>query len=318
VARITIVVPTYNRARTLGRAIDSVLGQDPTDIGCLVVDDGSTDSTPDVLARYEGDRRVAVIRCPSNRGVTGAKNVGLDHLPPDCWYFGILDSDDALVPGAITKLVRAHEERGRFSQVFGWCEDPATGEHTGTFGPNQLLTYEEAICGKMKGEFWQLVRRDMLGDTRFEPRAAGGESSLWWRLLKNAPGFIIPDVVRLYDRSGSDRVSRLRFDVKACEGRMWAYRAQLDATGEDLRAICPRRYAEQLLEEAKWAALAGLRKESLRALKASLVTHPSLRGLAVASAAVLVPPAVLRRAYERRYAEVARRDSWTGPRSRSP
>lgn len=310
-ARIVIIIPAYNRARSLGRAIDSVLEQERTDVACLVVDDGSTDATPELLARYAADPRVTVFRSPTNLGVTGAKNAGLDRLPADCEYFGILDSDDALVTGAITRLVRVLEG-GRYSQAFGWCVDPATGERTGTMAGEQLLTYEDALRGKLQGEFWQLVRRDLLGDLRFESRAAGGESSVWWRLCKKAPAFLVPEVVRLYDRAGSDRVSVLRFDAAASERRMWAYRAMLDAVGDDLREMCPRRYAGQRLEEAKWAALAGLRKDSLLALKDGLEAHPSLRGLAIAAAALL-PAAVLRRAYARRFPARTRREQLARP-----
>src|SRR5215212_3800013 len=100
-ARIVLIVPTHNRAHCVARAIDSALAQERSDLGVLVVDDGSTDGTGEVLARYAGDRRVEVVRSAANRGVTAAKNLGLDHLPPDCELFGILDSDDFLLPRAI-------------------------------------------------------------------------------------------------------------------------------------------------------------------------------------------------------------------------
>ncbi|HEY6554739.1 MAG TPA: glycosyltransferase, partial [Vicinamibacteria bacterium] len=57
---VTVVLPTHNRAHLIARAIDSVLAQTYEPIECIVVDDGSTDGTPEVLARY-GDR-IRVIR----------------------------------------------------------------------------------------------------------------------------------------------------------------------------------------------------------------------------------------------------------------
>lgn len=300
-ARIAIVVPTYNRARTVARAIDSALDQGRADVCCVVVDDGSTDDTPAVLARYRGDPRVEVHRLPANRGVAGAKNAGLDRLPADCRYFGILDSDDVLVGGALSRLVAVFETGADYSQVFGWCEDPATGERTGRASAGPVITYEDALRGGLSGEFWQLVRRDLLGAMRFEERAAGGESSLWWRIWKNAPAYLVPEVVRRYDRSGADRVSVLRFDAAASAKRMWSYRAKLEAAGDDLRAVAPGQYAEHRLEEAKWAALAGRRRESLQALGHALASRPSLRTLGV-GVATLLPAPVLRRVYAHRYA----------------
>jgi glycosyltransferase involved in cell wall biosynthesis len=305
-ARIVIVIPTYNRARTVGRAIDSALAQGRGDLACLVVDDGSTDGTRDMLARYAGDGRVTIIASARNRGVTGAKNLGLDALPGDCAYFGILDSDDVLVPGAIDALERAHET-GHCSQVFGWCEDPATAERTGKVNSSsRLITYEQAISGAMEGEFWQLARRDVLGGLRFEPRAAGGEASLWWRLMKQAPALLIGDVVRLYDRSGEDRVSRLCFEPGAAARKMFAYRALIDAVGPDLRRVSPPRYAHYRFEEAKWAALAGLRGQSLRALASGFLARPSLSGARAAVVSCL-PGRLMRRVYERRYVDQLRR-----------
>jgi glycosyltransferase involved in cell wall biosynthesis len=304
-ARIVIIIPTYDRAHVVRRAIDSVLSQGLDDVSCLVVDDGSTDETRAVLAAYDGDPRVEVVRRATNGGVTAAKNTGLDHLPGDCEYFGILDSDDALVPGALATLLAGFDSGGEYSQVFGWCEDPDTRERTGTTTQSQVITYEQALCGGFEGEFWQLVRTRMLGGMRFESRAAGGESSLWWRLMKKAPAYLVPEVVRMYDRSGADRVSRPRFDRRSSERRMWAYRARVDAVGEDLRRLCPKRYADLLLEQAKWAALAGLRKDAVLAAGRSVLSDPALCRLKVVPF-VLAPPGLLRRVYERRYSPRAR------------
>jgi glycosyltransferase involved in cell wall biosynthesis len=299
-ARIVIIVPTYNRAHCVSRAIDSALAQERRDLGVLVVDDGSTDRTGEVLARYAGDARVRIVRCPTNRGVTAAKNVGLDHLPEDCELFGILDSDDLLFSGAIDRLARVFDDGGDYSQVLGWCEDPATGARTGAV-PSQIVTYEDALRGRLEGEFWQLARADLLGDLRFEERASGGESSLWWPLLKKAPAFVVDGVVRAYERSGADRVSRPRFDPASSVRHMWVYRAQLDAAGDDLRRLCPERYADLRLEEAKWAAIGGRKREALGALLRAAGAHPSPRTARIAALALL-PPGVLRRYYERRYA----------------
>lgn len=96
-APATIVVPTYNRAALLPRAIESVLSQLAPDDELLVVDDGSTDATAEVLARY-GDR-VRHIRV-AHGGAGRARNIGwqLARHP----LIGFLDSDDEWLPGKLS------------------------------------------------------------------------------------------------------------------------------------------------------------------------------------------------------------------------
>jgi glycosyltransferase involved in cell wall biosynthesis len=298
---VAIVIPTYNRAGLVTRAIDSALCQQGVALQVVVVDDGSTDATPRTLERYLGDDRVRVIRHPANRGVTAAKNTGLDNVLPETELVGILDSDDVLLDGALAALAAAFEARsGGCSQVFGWCRDSRTGAPTGRMvlreGP---VTFEDGLSGRFSGEFWQLARCDMLGGLRFEERARGGEASVWWRLLRERPGWLVPEVVREYDRSGRDRVSLVDYSPAGAAGSMWAYRAGMRAFGADMRRHYPPRYAELAAELAKWAALAGDGCIARAAARSGLRAAPTGRG-AVALAMSLVPSRMLRAVAEGR------------------
>ena len=73
---VSVVIATYNRARFLPETIDSVLGQRFRDFELIVVDDGSTDDTPELLKSY-GDR--IRILCQENRGPAAARNLGIRH-----------------------------------------------------------------------------------------------------------------------------------------------------------------------------------------------------------------------------------------------
>ncbi|MBX7168778.1 MAG: glycosyltransferase family 2 protein [Pirellulales bacterium] len=92
----SIVVPTYNHATYLPRALDSVLAQQSTDWELIVVDDGSTDDTPQVLEPY---RCRAQIIHTANRGAPAARNTGIAAAAGQ--YIVLLDADDRLLPGAI-------------------------------------------------------------------------------------------------------------------------------------------------------------------------------------------------------------------------
>ena len=89
--QVSVVIPTYNRASVLGRAITSVLNQTFHDLECIIVDDGSTDQTTQVVAGFE-DPRLRLLRLPVNRGVGHARNVGIQSARGELIAF--LDSDD--------------------------------------------------------------------------------------------------------------------------------------------------------------------------------------------------------------------------------
>src|SRR5687768_10535344 len=86
---VSAIIPVHNYARLVGRAIESVLAQSYQPVECIVVDDGSTDDTPRVLARY-GDR-IRVIR-KEKQGPAIARNVGIRAARGE--YIALLDSDD--------------------------------------------------------------------------------------------------------------------------------------------------------------------------------------------------------------------------------
>ena len=299
---VVIVTPTYNRASLVSAAIDSALAQDYANLNLVVVDDGSTDNTADVLARYQNHPRVRIIHRERNGGVAAAKNTGIDALPASCRYFGILDSDDVLLPGVIVPMVNALERSGsQFSQVFGWCEDAQTGEPTGHMTHRAgLVTYEDALCGRFEGEFWQLVRKDHLGAWRFDERGAGDEAMVWWPMMKAAPALLLDLVVRIYDRSGTDRVNRPSFTERGARSKMWGIATLLERVGTDMRAACPDRFAAMALEHAKWAALGGMRGRAWRSIREAFRAAPSVRAVKVAALS-LGQPRFMRAAYRRLY-----------------
>jgi glycosyltransferase involved in cell wall biosynthesis len=90
---VSVVIPTYNRAHCVGEAIKSVLDQTYKNFEIIVVDDGSTDNTQEVLATF-GDR-IRVIR-QENKGVSAARNAGIREARGE--WLAFLDSDDLWLP----------------------------------------------------------------------------------------------------------------------------------------------------------------------------------------------------------------------------
>ncbi len=109
---IDVIIPTYNRRHTLGRAIDSVLIQSlkPTEI--IIVDDGSTDGTQELISINYPD--ITYIKS-ENKGVSAARNLGIKHSQSD--WLAFLDSDDEWLPNKLEKQSAAISNQKEYKVV---------------------------------------------------------------------------------------------------------------------------------------------------------------------------------------------------------
>ena len=104
---VSVVIPTYNRATVLDRSIDSVLAQTYTDFELIVVDDGSTDDTRDVIGEFE-DERIRYFRHEENEGVSAARNTGIREANGK--FIAFQDSDDSWHADKLRKQMQAFED----------------------------------------------------------------------------------------------------------------------------------------------------------------------------------------------------------------
>ncbi len=105
---VSVVIPTYNRAHVLGRALKSVLAQTFDDFEVLVVDDGSTDDTEDLVTAF-GDSRIRYLAQSENRGVGAARNRGLREARGE--FVAFLDSDDEWHPKKLDRQIAVFRDR---------------------------------------------------------------------------------------------------------------------------------------------------------------------------------------------------------------
>lgn len=96
--RVSVVIPLYNRANLVGRAVACALAQEPAVTEVIVVDDASTDAPEAALEAIE-DSRLRMIRHPENRGAAAARNTGVKAAAGEVIAF--LDSDDLWLPGKL-------------------------------------------------------------------------------------------------------------------------------------------------------------------------------------------------------------------------
>ena len=99
---ISVIIPTFNRAPVVSRAIHSVLAQELRDLEVVVVDDGSTDDTQDVVQQIQDGRLVRIVQ-ETNRGVADARNAGVIASSANMVTF--LDSDDEAAPSWLQAFI---------------------------------------------------------------------------------------------------------------------------------------------------------------------------------------------------------------------
>jgi glycosyltransferase involved in cell wall biosynthesis len=119
---VSIIMPTFNRADVLAEAIDSALAQTHRDFELIIIDDGSTDGTPELISKYN-DGRIRLIKAGQNRGAAAARNLGINSARYDLIAF--LDSDDQWLPvfleTATEKMTRSDDKTGVVYSAFWYC-----------------------------------------------------------------------------------------------------------------------------------------------------------------------------------------------------
>jgi glycosyltransferase involved in cell wall biosynthesis len=206
--RVSVIIPTHNRADVLGRAIASVLGQTWTDLELVVVDDGSTDETASVLAEFDDPRLTGMHQ--ENKGVSSARNRGI--AASSGRFIALLDSDDSWMPDKLEKQVRFMAESGfEISQTDEiWIRNGARvnprfkhAKPAGWFLERSLeLCLISPSCVMFSRDLW-----DELGP--FDERLPACEDySLWLRVGARHPVGLVPEALTVKTGGHADQLSR--------------------------------------------------------------------------------------------------------------
>lgn len=198
---VSIILPTYNRAHLIPRAIASVSAQTFADWELIVVDDGSTDDTRALLESYSAQmgERIRIIRQP-HVGPCAARNRGIDESRGRFLCF--LDSDDEFLPGRLARPLELFDIRPELGFVYSdsACIDGRGVRHESVLKdyapharcvPSQQIAPGLRVCGPglfdtLLGEYFistisGMVRREVLGNAiRFQPDPAYAEEWLFY------------------------------------------------------------------------------------------------------------------------------------------
>lgn len=197
---VSIVIPAYNAEKYISDCIESVIGNTYSNIEVIIVNDGSFDSTEEIILGYKDRVKVLSI---INSGANVARKIGLEYSSGD--YVMFLDADDLLSSVAIELLVNAFDSDSEIDVVIGQSKSFGEGRKVQTNFKSGLL--ENPIKNYMNGELpytlWpSLYRRKLIQQLKFVDDIKVGEDYVFnaSAFLKSNFVFVIDEIVHNYRR----------------------------------------------------------------------------------------------------------------------
>jgi glycosyltransferase involved in cell wall biosynthesis len=217
--QVSVCTPTYNRAHTLDVVFESLSAQTSRDFEWLIIDDGSTDGTEEVVRAFQtaASFDIRYLR-KENGGKHTALNVGIELARGE--LFLILDSDDRCVPYAIERFLHhwhhmTEAERSRVSTITALCCDPQ-GRRIGPgfpFAARVVMGPDEQWRFRDGGERWGINSTKALRCNRF-PEVPGekfmSEAVVWIKLSQSYGCKFVNETLRIYT-PGTDGLTRTLF-----------------------------------------------------------------------------------------------------------
>jgi len=220
-AAVSVIIPTFNRAHKIARALASVFYQTFTDYEILVVDDGSVDTTPEVLTPFRS--RIEWITHSKNLGVSAARNTGIKRARSPLIAF--LDSDDYWLPDKLAAQVSffsEHPEAAAAQTEELWIRRGArVNPMKKHFKPSGMI-FEPSLKLCVVSPSAVVVKRSLLEEVGLfdEEFPVCEDYDLWLRISWKYPIWLIPEPLVIKEGGAPDQLSRSvvgmdRYRIKA-------------------------------------------------------------------------------------------------------
>ncbi len=298
---VSAVIPTYNHAHLLSRAIKSVLSQTLDNLELIVIDDGSTDETVSIVREIQ-DERVRLIHFEANHGIGRGRNAGVEAARGD--FIAFIDSDDLWLPGKLEFQHRVMENHPEIELLFGDFDNInhidgccALGFDQNRRSLERLKTRQldpelymvddgmpEALLeGNFIGTSTVIFRKAVVNRvSNFNTNLSGPEDfEFWWRSAVQGVKFAYTTrkLSERYKDAKSVTAQSIRFIPKYLEALEFCDQTALDHGREDLLLHVARAKRRAWLGLSRSYALEGQRREAWQAYYQSLhygLSHPGL------------------------------------------
>ena len=179
---VSVVMPVYNGEKYIQKAVDSVLAQEVS-LELIIIDDGSTDRTEEVLEKYKNYGEIRFLKNKKNTGVSGSRNRGVKEARGT--YVAFLDADDWWEKDKLKKQVALLEKNGCVLCSTGRELVQPDGESAGKYIPvKEKITYRELLKHNSINCSSVLVRRDVIIRFPMEHDDSHEDYITWLKILK--------------------------------------------------------------------------------------------------------------------------------------
>lgn len=229
--RVSVVIPARNRATLIGTAIDSVLTQTFNDFELIVVDDGSTDDTVDVVRRYT-DPRIRLVHNDRTPGIPGARNCGAKAA--NGHYIASLDSDDTAYPERLTRQVDFLDRHENCAVVGSWTNwIDSDGRRLRKIKRRPARAADAAAMLIFNSSLAQpsaMIRTDVMREFYYdEAFAMSSDYELWARMAPHHEMLSLPRVLVCCRNHGKRTTQAKQQQIEAVQRTI--QRRQLDRLG---------------------------------------------------------------------------------------
>ena len=192
--KVSVIIPTYNRADAIGQAIKSVLNQTYRNFEIVIIDDSSDDETENVVKSFN-DERIKYIHNKAKTNLPTARNQGVRESNLDSKYIAFLDDDDEYLPLFLETTVKKLEEKNNLMAVATYAELRSQA--------GNVIRISRCNCN----EFWRVsmgsgcvIRKEIFNKKHiwFDEKMLFEDLDFGIRIAKNYKWECIPEVLRIY------------------------------------------------------------------------------------------------------------------------
>lgn len=242
---VSVIIPTYNRAHLIGRAIQSVLNQTYQDFEIIIVDDGSTDNIKEAVKEFQKkDERIRYIGQEKNKGGSAARNNGIKASRGE--HIGFLDDDDEWLPRKIEKqeikFQNAPDNVGLIYSGFS-CISESSGKIVAEITPTlRGNVYSNLLEGCILGSPTPLIRKICFRKAGFfdETLPSCQDWDMWIRLSKYYAFDFVPDILAKHHIHGNQISVNLNAKIVAREKLLEKYWVDLSRKSQILSILLKR------------------------------------------------------------------------------
>lgn len=206
IPKITVAIPVYNREDCIGGCIESVLNQRVSPFEILIVDDGSTDRTKEIILQYQSTNdKISFFAAPKNGGENYARNRCVEYAKGEFIFW--LDSDDELVPDAIENINRAITDHSGFLHyMFLTSDRQVEFKEDAAFSKNiHITTYQDWVTFNVAGDFAHLMHKSVFEGLPFFEQIRGFPGINFLRIhRKTKQQLFVNKLVTIRDRNRAD------------------------------------------------------------------------------------------------------------------